>query len=272
MRFNNLIISVKYRLFFIIILFCFSSCNSFQKLLKSDNVPLKYEKSKDYFNKKDYNKCLLLLETILPYYRSSKEGEKISYYYAYCEYAMGNFMSASFRFKDLYDTYPFGQYSEESLYLYAVSLYELSPPVDLDQSSSASAIEALQLFMTRYPSSKRVEESNKYMDELLLKLELRDYNTAKLYYKIQDYRAAVWALKKYIEKYPSSDKKNDVYFFILNSYYKLAINSIEEKKRERFNDVLSCYKDYRDALKGTKYEQQALNIYNNTLNHLKKLK
>ena len=50
--------------------------------------------------------------------------------------------------------------------------------------------------MTRYPSSKRVEESNKYMDELLLKLELRDYNTAKLYYKIQDYRAAVWALKK----------------------------------------------------------------------------
>ena len=51
------------------------------------------------------------------------------------------FMSASFRFKDLYDTYPFGQYSEESLYLYAVSLYELSPT----QSIWIKAVRQVQL-------------------------------------------------------------------------------------------------------------------------------
>lgn len=263
---------MKYRLIFIIIVVFLSSCNSFQKLLKSDNVPLKYEKAKEYFNRKEYNKCILLLETILPYYRSTKEGEKINFFYAFSEYAMGNYLSASYRFKDLYETYPFGHYADSSLFLYAVSLYELSPPVDLDQSSSSSAIEALQLFVTRFPNNSKVEDANKYMDELMAKLELRDYNTAKLYYKIQDYRAAAWSLKKFLEKYPSTDKKTEINYYILNSYYRLALNSVEDKKQERFGEVISWYRECRDNFKNTRYEQQAQNIYINTQNQLKKLK
>lgn len=270
MHFRIIIIPVKYHHFLLILLILFSSCNSFQKLLKSENVPAKYEKAKEYFNKKDYNKCILLLETILPYYRVSKEAEKIAYFYAFSEYAMGNYVSSSYHFKKLYDTYPFGEYAEEALYLYAYSLYEQSPPVDLDQTSSTNAIEALQLFISRYPNSKRVDEANKFMDILLLKIELKDFNTAKLYYQIQDYRAAAWSLKSFIERYPLSAKNKEVYFMILNSYYKLALNSIEEKKMERFTDVVSFYKDNKDNFKSTQYSLLAENIYHSSLNKLKK--
>lgn len=246
------------------------SCNSFQKLLKSNDINAKYTKAKELFNDKQFHKSVMLIEDIIPYYKTSKEYEKVNYLYAYCQMALGNNLLASHRFKMLYDTYPFGEYAEEALFNFAYCLYLESPPVELDQSYSKKGIEAIQLFINKYPDSDKVEKCNEYMDGLFTKLEKKAVHMAKLYYKIEEYKAAIWSLSKLIEEYPMIEEKNELQFLILEAHFKLAQRSIESKKKQRINDTIEYYKTYEDIFSSTKYAAQAESIYKNALDQMKK--
>jgi outer membrane protein assembly factor BamD len=267
-----MIASGKKIFLFIAVLITLSSCNSFNKLLKSSNMTLKYEKAKEYFNKKEYDKALLLIEDILPYYRATKESEEISFYYAYCYYGLGDNLAAATRFKSLYETYPYGKYAEQGLYYFAYCLYLESPSIELDQTYTQNGIDALLLFINRYSESDKVTECNKYIDELSDKLEEKDIRIAKTYYKIQDYKAALYSLKQVLEKYPLTKYKIELQYDMLNSYYKTASLSIESKQYERMKEAKDYYNENKDVFVNTKYAQPSENLYNTIINQLKKLK
>lgn len=250
----------------------FSSCSEFQKILKSDDINLKYATARELFDKEEYQKVILLLEDILPYYRVSSDAELIAYMYAYCHFGLGNNLVAAQRFKLLYETYPYGKYAEQALFSYAYCLYLESPPVYLDQSSTKTAIEALQFFINRFPASEKVEECNKYIDELYQKIEQKDISIARLYYKLEDYRAAIWSLTKVLEDYPSTEHKAELSYLALDSHYKLALNSVETKKAERLEEAIAFYNNHKSDLENSKYAQQASNIYHNATEQLKKIK
>ncbi|HPD64117.1 MAG TPA: outer membrane protein assembly factor BamD [Bacteroidia bacterium] len=258
--------------FSVFVLIIFSSCSEFQKILKSDDINLKYATARELFDKEEYQKVILLLEDILPYYRVSSDAELIAYMYAYCHFGLGNNLVAAQRFKLLYETYPYGKYAEQALFNYAYCTYLESPPIYLDQSSTKTAIEALQFFINRFPSSDKVEECNKYIDELYKKLEQKDISVARLYYKLEDYRAAIWTLTKVIEDYPTTEEKPELAYLALDAHYKLAVNSIESKKTDRFQETIAFYQNHKSDFENTKYAQQALNILNNASEQLKKLK
>jgi outer membrane protein assembly factor BamD len=262
--------SGKKILLFTAVLFLLSSCNSFNKLLKSNNMTLKYQKAEEYFNKQQYDKAILLIEDILPYYRSTKMSEKINFNYAYCFFGLGDYLGAAARFKMVYETYPFGDYADSSLYFFAYCLYLESPPLELDQSYSQSAIDALLLYINRYSESPAIPECNKYIDELTEKLEEKDIRTAKLYYKIQDYRAALYSLRQVVEKYPLTKHKTELQYKILDSYYKTAIYSIETKQEERMKETRDYYLENKTVFANTKYENDSEDIYKKSLKPVKK--
>jgi len=257
---------------FSVILALLSSCSNFQKILKSDDQYLKYTTAKELFDKEEYQKALLLLEDILPYYRVSTEAELVAYMYAYCHFALGNNLIAANRFKLLYDTYPFGKYAEQSLFNFAYCSYMESPPIYLDQTPTKTAIEAFQYFIDRYPDSDKLEQCNKYIDEMYDKLEQKDISIARLYYKLEDYRSSIWTLTKVLEDYPLTNERAELSYIALDSYYKLAINSIELKKLDRLQDAVTFYQNNKDKMEGTKYAQQALNIFKNASSQITKLK
>ena len=246
------------------------SCTEYQKTLKSEDFALKYQMAKDLFNQEEYSKAVLLLEDILPFYRTSTEAELVNYMYAYCQFAMGNNIVAAHRFKGLYDTYPYGKYAEQSLFNYAYCNYLESPPIYLDQSGTSIAIEAIQLYINKYTQSERIEECNGYIDELNQKLEDKAVYTAQLYYQLQDYKAAIWTLTDVIEKYPFAEERPDLEFKVLDSYYKLATNSVESKKQERFEEVITYFRNNQESFESSSNASQAKNIVNNAQNSLNK--
>jgi outer membrane protein assembly factor BamD len=241
------------------------SCSEYQKTMKAEDPEKKFTLAKKFFDEENYTRASLLLEDILVDFRNTEKAEEISYMYAYCQYKTGNLLVASFRFKSLYDIYPNGKYAEESLYLFAYTLYFESPPVNLDQSYTEKAIEALQLFINRFPESDKVEKCNKLMDDLLGKLEEKDIRTAKVWYKVEDYKAAATALSNLLEKYPSTSHKHELQYLILDSYYRLALNSIEKRQEERFNNTIDFYNENKSDLLASEYADRAKNIYEKVL-------
>jgi len=227
--------------------------------------------AKDLFNKEDYAKALVLFDEIMPYFKASTEAELLNYMYAYCLFSTGNNIVAAHRFKLLYDTYPYGKYAEESLFNYAYCTYLESPDINLDQTSSALAIEAFQLFINKYPDSKKVEESNKYIDEMYSKIERKDIEIAKLYYKIQDYKAAIWTLSNVIDQYPAAEDRPELIYLVLDSYEKLIAKSVESKKKDRLLELISFYSNNLEHIKNTAYFGPSEKIYKNALIMVKKI-
>lgn len=236
------------------------SCNNYQKITKGNDTQKKYELAENLYNKKDYAKSLQILDELVNVYRGTENAEKIYYMYAFCYYGQDDYLMAGYHFKQFYKIFPSGKYAEEALYMSAYCKYLESPVYTLDQSSSDEALEELQLFINTFPESKRVEDANKLMDELREKLEKKAFGIAFLYFKTEDYKAAIIALKNVLKDFPETKKKEDITYYIVKSSYAYATRSIESKKNERLNSTIEYSGNFLKMFPGSKYAKEVSSI------------
>lgn len=254
----------------LILMMFFSSCNrEYQKALKSDDINLKLEYAEKYYNQKDYDKAIPLLRDLIGVYRGTTKGETIYYYYAFSLYSTKQYVLAAYFFEQLMRHYPHGQYSEDAAFLYANSLYFVSPGPTLDQTNTKNAIRGFQNFANRYPNSDKLDEAHQKMDELLETIEIKSFNNAILYYQIHEYRAAVWALRSFIQTYPASTKKEAAYYYIVKAQFSYANLSIEDKKAERFRNVVLAYNDFIEFFPESEYLSELEEFRNSANEYLK---
>ncbi len=257
----------------LVLLIGFASCKSeYQKTLKGNDLPKKYELAKKYYNDKDYFRALTLLEELVNVYRGSEEAETIYYYYAYCHYGLKDLITARFHFKNFAETYPRSKYAEECRYMTAYCYYLDSPDYTLDQDNTYKAIESLQLFINMYPKSERVNECNLLIDRLRDKLETKSYQNAKLYFNIGDYKSAIFAFRNSWSDFPDSKYREEMEFLTVKSSYLYAKLSIESKKSERFLETIDYYQNFVDSYGSSKYLKEAQNIYDDCLVQIETLK
>jgi outer membrane protein assembly factor BamD len=198
---------------------------------------------------------------------STNRADQIYYLLAKSFYGQKDYTLASHYFRLLLKEFPRSQYGEESQYMIGYCLYLDSPNPRLDQKTTSEAIDALQLFLNLYPNSPRVPEANQLMEKLRDKLVNKSYLNGKLYYDLQDYRAAVISLTNSLKEYPDSKYREELMFYLLKSKYLLGVNSIEEKKRERLNNALDEYFTFVDEFPKSKYRKEADRYFD----HVKKL-
>jgi outer membrane protein assembly factor BamD len=269
-------------LFFIIL----SSCSKFVRLQKNGNSQEKYDAAIKYFEEKDYYKANLLLEEVLPTLKGQSGAEKGLFYNAYTYYYGKQYLTSAGYFQELYDTYPRSEYSEESLFMHAKSLYKDSPQYNLDQTNSIEAMQSIQEFANKYPQSPKMEEINKMAEDLAKKLEIKAFENAKLYYSTGSYnsilyKSAVIAFGNFQHDYPASSFIEEASFLKMDAQYKLALSSYEAilrngakvyLKRDRLYDTIEFYHNFIDKYPESKYKKAAELIYESCQNHLKQLK
>ena len=238
-----------------------SSCDPYRNAAASTDLDKKLEAARAYYNAGDYVKAQPILEELLSVYRGTAKGETIYYNYAMTHYYMGEYTVASFHFKNFADNYPNSQWAEQALYLYAQSLAYDSAPKELDQASTTSAIDAYQLFVNRYPASSRVDSSNQMIDKLRNKLQRKAYDSAKLYYQLEDYRAAAVAFKALLKQYPGLPEKEEVEYYVVKSYYLWAENSIAAKQPERYALAMEAYEAFRLDFPQSERMPEAMRLY-----------
>jgi len=249
----------------------FACKSEYQRVLKGNDLPKKYELAKKYYNDKDYFRALELLEELVNIYRGSEEAENIYYYYSYCHFGLKDLISARYHFKNFAETYPRSKYTEECRYMVAYCYFLDSPESSLDQDNTYKAIEALQLFINMYPKSERVQECNLLIDKLRNKLETKSFMNAKVYFDIGDYKSAVFAFKNSINDFPDSDYREEMEFLMVKSSFEYAKQSIEEKKRERFLETIDYYQNFADSYASSKFMKDALKIQSAAKNELELL-
>lgn len=245
------------------------SCRNYSKIIKSGNNELKFETGVDLYEKGDYNRALQFFDILRAVHRGTDKGEKLTYYTANCYFQMKDYQIASYYFKQYVQTYPRGEYAQESAFLSAYCNYLESPRYSLDQTNTYIALNELQSFIDMYPTSPKVEEAHVLMDNLREKLEIKAYNVGMLYYKMGDYQAAITALENLLDDYPDTDFKESILFSITKAYFTYAEKSIYSKKEERYEKTIESYNNLLFLFPESEYLDQVESIQRKAQENLK---
>jgi outer membrane protein assembly factor BamD len=236
------------------------SCSSYQKLLKSSDNELKYTKALEYYEQGKYVRAQQLFDIMLPFFKGTEKAEKISFYNAYCYYKQGDYILGSYYFRMFANNFSASQFAEEAAYMSAYCSYLDSPRYSLDQTNTYEAISSLQLFITQFPKSERITECNKLIDELRAKLEEKAINIAMLYSKMNDYKASIVSLNNVLKDFPDTKSKEKVLFFLLQSKYQYAVNSVAEKRQQRLSEAMDTYDEFQAGFPKGEYSDKAATI------------
>lgn len=215
------------------------ACRSeFEQVRTSGDPAQILTKANEYYDAGEWIRAQTLYELVVAPYRGRPEAEEIGMRLAYTYYNTQQYILGSYYFKNFAQTYGASPRKEEADFMAAYSNYQLSPTFRLDQSYTLKAIEGFEEFANQYPNSERVAESNALIDEMRAKLERKDFESAQLYYELQQYQSAVRTFENLLRDYPDTDRAEEIRYLVVRAAYQLASNSFIERQQERFQEVL----------------------------------
>lgn len=246
-----------------------SSKKSVSKILKSKDPAYKLRMAEQFFVNKNYNKAQIIYEDVMPYYKVEKEFEDIYYKYAYCAYYQKDFLNAENIFKTYLEIFANSPRAEEVHYMRAYCFYRQSPKPELDQTSTLRTIGMMQTFINTHPGSARNKEAWEIIEVCRGKLETKDFKAAKLYFDMGQFRAAGVAFSTLLQSFPESGKADEYKLMVIKSYYRFAEMSIEEKKAERFEQVITECHEFTDRFPESKLKKEVDDFLNLSQKNLK---
>ncbi len=249
-----------------LLLIClFSSCGEYTKILKSHDYDLKYEYAKKAFEEGKYTRSSTLLEELIAIYKGTDKGEESLYLLAKSYYMSKDYITASQYFTAYYMNYPKGEFAELSRYYSGYGYYLDSPEARLDQTGTYKAIEELQVFLEYYPQSEKAEDVQNVIILLQDKLAEKELYNIRLYYDLgnymgNNYKSAIITAENALREYPYSKYREEMAMIILRSKYQEAQMSIDEKKEERYREVVDEYYSFSNDYPESEYMKEANRI------------
>lgn len=254
---------------FLLAVVVMSSCSEYQKLMKSGDYQAMYKKAIEYYNYGDYMRASSIFDGIRMVFTGTSKAQTIAYYRAFCAYNQKDYEYAAELFKQFVSTYPESSYLEECLYMIGYCNYMASPKARLDQTVTERAIQDFQLYLSRYPNSDRKEQINEYLDAMRDKLSYKDYLSARNYYLRERYKAAVVSLENCLKDYPGSRYREEIMYMLFNSKYEMAVNSVEDKKYERYNAAAEEYYYFMEEYPESRFAEEMNRKYGDISEYLK---
>lgn len=243
-----------------------SSCGNFNSILKSTDYDYKYEAAKEYFTSGKYTKAVTLLNELITILKGTDRAEESLYMLGMCYYNQGDYATSSQTFVTYCTTYPHGEYAEEARFYAGKSLYLDAPEPRLDQTNTYAAIQQLQLFMEYFPQSSRKKIVQNMIFELQDKLVLKELYSARLYYNLgvylgNNYQSCVIVSQDALKDYPYTKYREELSMLILRSKYQIAINSIAQKRPDRYRETIDEYYGFKNEYPQSKYMKEATRIF-----------
>jgi outer membrane protein assembly factor BamD len=250
--------------------------NNFNKIQKSTDYTFKLQMAEKYYLNKDYDHAQILYDDLYRVMKGSEHFEDIWYKYAYCAYYLKDYINAENLFKGFVEAFPNSPKSDEMDYMRAYCFYMQSPKFQLDQTNTTKAIGFMQAFIAQHPASDKVKSANEIIDKCRAKLEEKDFEAAKLYFNLREtnvayLKAASLTFNTLMNTYPDSQFSDEYKLYIIKSDYYYAIQSLEEKKKIRLEQVLADVNDFKDRFPDSKMKKEAQQYQDLATNSLKEI-
>jgi outer membrane protein assembly factor BamD len=249
---------------------------SFNKIQKSTDYVFKLKMAEKYYLNKDYNHAQILYDDLYRVMKGSEHFEDIWYKYAYCAFYLKDYINAENLFKGFVEAFPNSTKADEMDYMRAYCFWKQSPKFQLDQTNTTKAMGFMQAFIAQHPSSDKVKEATEIIEKCRAKLEEKDFENAKLYFNLREtnaayLKAASLTFNTLMNTYPDSQFSDEYKLYIIKSDYYYAIQSLEEKKKARLEQVITDINDFNDRFPDSKLKKQVLEFQTLANNSIKQI-
>lgn len=253
-------------------LFTSKDSTSFNRVMKSKDYDFQLRMGEKYYARKDYNHAQQVFEELFPILKGGPQFEELYYKFAFCSFYLKDYANAENLFKGFVEVFPNSTKAEEMDYMRAYTFYMQSPKAPLDQTNTTKTIGFMQAFINTHPGSAKIKDATEIIDKCHAKLELKEYESAQLYFDLTQYKASAIVFNSLLNTYPDSEKSDLYKLYVIKSYYEYANLSIDEKKEERYQQAITESNEFIDRYPESKYLPEVKNYLTSSQNIIKAAK
>lgn len=229
-----------------------AGCKSQYELIREGNdVDAKYNLAFECFNAGKYTRAADLFENMSVLTNGTAREDTVLYYWGLSNYRNSDYITAETNFKNFLDKFPRSPFSESAEFLRVDCLYKATYRWELDQMPTYTAISALYEYRAAHPGSVHSAACARMLEDLEWRLDKKAFENARIYYKMEDYKAARVALRNVLKDDADNQFREDILYYTAMSSYKYANLSVPAKQRERFlvfeDDYLNFIGEYPES-------------------------
>lgn len=200
-----------------------------------------FQEGKELFDRGNYDRAVEYFQLVFDFGRTNPWADDAQFYLAQSYFESKQYLLAANEFTRFVELYRTDERVEEGDYLRAESYYRLSPPYELDQTDTQTALSYMRLYLSKYPDGEHATEIGEKIDELRAKLAQKQYETGRLYERRELYEAAGLSYLAVLEKYPDSEYADEALVGAVRAYKAFAEASIPARQEERYEEAAAAY-------------------------------
>lgn len=238
------------------------SCKSeYEVLLNGNDVDAKYAAAFDYLNNGKYSKAAQLFESLSVLTSGTDRDDTVQYYWGLSNYRFKDYYTAETNFTKFISNFPRSPFAEEAAFLRIDCLYRSTLRYELDQIPTHNAVNVISQYMVENPNNSHIDICRRMLKELNDRLDRKAYENARLYYKMEDYKASRVAFRNILKEDAENIYREDILYFIAKSSYKYAYLSVESKQKERYLTFVDDYYNFIGELPDSPYRKELDVLY-----------
>lgn len=228
---------------------CLCSCKSkYELLLEGNDVEAKYKAAFEFYEARKYQKAAQLFESLSVLTSGTERDDTVQFYWGMSNYKFKDYPTAEVNFDHFIERFPRSPFIDNAKFLKLDCMFRSTYRYELDQAPTYKAIAAISEYIIEFPSSDKVPICDQMLEELTERLDRKAYENAKLYYRMEDYKAARVAFKNVLKEKSENKFREEILYYTAMSSYKYAAMSVASKQKERYmifeDDYLNFVSEY----------------------------
>ena len=239
------------------------SCKSqYEMLLSSNDVDAKYKAAMEYFNNRKYLKAGQLFESMAILTDGTERDDTVRYYWALSNYRYKDFYTAESNFAKFIEKYPQSPFTEDARFLRLDCQYRATLRWELDQTPTRACLASITEYVTEYPGDgPHLEACLEMIKVLRERLDRKEFENARLYYKMEDYLAARVALRNVLKDNADNQYRDDILYYTAMASYHYARLSVQAKQKDRYLTFVDDYLNFIGEYPESKYRRELDAMY-----------
>jgi outer membrane protein assembly factor BamD len=195
---------------------CSSTSNN--KMTHTEWCKARYEASEELFKNKKYGRAVEKLEEILSTCAGSGYMEQAQFLLAESHFNLEQWIEARGEYGSFIVNFPGSPFAETAEFRKAVSSFNMEYKIDRDESNTTTAMKDFERYLANHPSTPLRDSVNYYYNLLVDRVAEKEFQTGRLYLRMEKPQAAVIYFKEFLDTYPNAKRRQEVLFLISDAY------------------------------------------------------
>ena len=219
-----------------------NACSSSrEKMTPTEKCRTMFVAAEELYKQKKYGKAQDRLEEITSQCSQIGFMEKSQFYLAETYFNLEEWIEAHGEYSSFTANFGGSEFYQTALYRKAVSAFNIEFKVARDDYHTTTAMNEFNRYLDEFPNSPLRDSVEYYRGLLKERQAEKEFQTARLYYRMDKYQAAVIYLKEFLDEYKFSTRRKEAFKIIVDSYieldqFELARNYLDKMRGEFAND------------------------------------